>query len=241
MIFNNLPPTIPPDHANKIVQVLNIFETGSKEGKYDTLVVYEDFLYNSQRYKQITYGKSQTTEFGNLKTLLQMYVSANGKYSALIQPYIHKIGIISGGTPISLCNDENLKVLLRKAAKEDFKMKEIQDKFFERYYFQPALAFFTHHQFTFPLSLLVIYDSFIHSGSILMFLRQRFSEMPPLQGGDEKTWIKQYVNVRHEWLGSHTYKTLRNTVYRTELFKKLIADNNWYLQKRFITQGITFE
>jgi len=241
MIFNNLPLTISSTQANKIVQVLNVFETASKEGKYDTLVVYDDFLFNTKRYKQITYGKSQTTEFGNLKTLLQMYVSSNGMYSGSINPYINDIGIINGGIPKSLYNDENFKTLLRKAAKEDFKMKQVQDQFFERYYFQPALAFFTHHQFTTALSLLVIYDSFIHSGSILKHLRQRFSEVPPLQGGNEKRWIQQYVDTRHEWLANHTYNTLRKTIYRTDLLRRLIADNNWDLAKTFTTQRFNFD
>lgn len=241
MIFSNLPATVSVAQANKIVQVLNVFETGSKEGKYDMLVVYNDFLYNSQRYRQITYGKSQTTEFGNLQSLLKMYVSSGGVYSNLINPYINRIGLITGGFPQSLCDDENFKSLLRKTAKEDIKMREIQDEFFERYYFQPALAFFSHHKFTLPLSLLVIYDSFIHSGSILMFLRQRFAELPPLQGGDEKRWITQYVNARHEWLKTHPYQTLRKTIYRTDLFKRLITDGNWNLSNRFVTQGSIFE
>lgn len=54
--------------------------------------------------------------------------------------------------------------------------------------------------FSLPLSALVIYDSFIHSGSILYFLRKRFHEMPTAKGGDEKTWIRQYVGVRQNCL-----------------------------------------
>ncbi|RYG51219.1 MAG: hypothetical protein EOO01_08965 [Chitinophagaceae bacterium] len=36
---------------------------------------------------------------------------------------------------------------------------------------------------------LVIYDSFLHSGSILEFLRKRFAEMPSSKGGGEKEGI----------------------------------------------------
>jgi hypothetical protein len=49
-----------------------------------------------------------------------------------------------------------------------------------------------------PLSMLVVYDSFIHSGSVPMFLRKRFIERPPANGGDEKKWIGSYVEVRHQ-------------------------------------------
>ncbi len=240
MIFTNLPPTISAAQATKIIQVLNVFETGKRDGKYDALVVYKDFLHNTQRYRQITYGKSQTTEFGNLKTLLKMYVDAGGIFGSQFNPYLNRIGLISNDIPKTLADDENFKSLLRKSAREDEKMRSIQDAFFERYYFQPALAFFSHHQFTLPLSLLVIYDSFIHSGSILMFLRQRFPEMPPLQGGDERRWITQYVNARHDWLKNHSYQTLRNTIYRTGLFQRLINDGNWDLSGSFATQGVGF-
>jgi chitosanase len=77
----------------------------------------------------------------------------------------------------------------------------------------------------------MFYDSFIHSGSILDFLRKRFSEVPPAKGGNEKTWIQQYVDVRHDWLATHPRKVLQNTVYRTQCFKREIARDNWDLSQ----------
>ena len=69
-------------------------------------------------------------------------------------------------------------------------MQRIQDDFFDKRYFQPAMQWADTNEFTLPLSALVIYDSFIHSGSILDFLRKRFPEVPPAKGGNEKTWIQ---------------------------------------------------
>lgn len=240
MKFSKLPTGINATTAHKIVQVLNVFETASKTGKYDAIAIYKDFTYKNEKYAQITFGKSQTTEFGNLKTLLQMYVDAKGLYATVIKPYLAQIGKITTAGPQSLQANTAFKALLKKAALEDPKMKEIQDSFFERYYFQPAVAFFSYHKFTQPLSLLVIYDSFIHSGGILDFLRQRFTEKPPLMGGDEKKWITQYIGVRQEWLKNHPNTVLNNTVYRTEFFKKLITANNWNLAAKFTTQGFEF-
>jgi chitosanase len=240
MKFSKLPKGVTLLAANKIVQVLNVFETGSKLGKYDTIALHADFTLNNQKYVQITYGKSQTTEFGNLKTLLQMYVDAKGMYAAAFKPYLGNIGKIVGGVPQSLQANVAFKQLLKKAAIDDQMMRDTQDGFFDRYYFQPAVAFFSYHKFTTPLALLVIYDSFIHSGGIPDFLRQRFTEAPPLMGGDEKKWVQQYVNTRQLWLQQHPNKILNNTVYRTETFKKLITDNNWDLTKKMTVQGVGF-
>jgi chitosanase len=85
--------------------------------------------------------------------------------------------------------------------------------------------------FTLPLSALVIYDSFIHSGSILWPIRMMFAESPPANNGDERAWIKAYVNARHRWLENHSRPAVRRTVYRTECFKREIARENWDLTR----------
>jgi chitosanase len=84
-------------------------------------------------------------------------------------------------------------------------------------------------KFTLPLSLLVIYDSHIQSGSIRPDIREKFPEKVPKNGGDEKTWIKQYVNARHTWLANSGKPIVRQTIYRTQCFKNAIAKNNWDL------------
>lgn len=60
---------------DKILKVLNVFETGSTEGKYDNISIYKDGTVNGQKVYQITYGRSQTTEYGNLKRLIELYIS----------------------------------------------------------------------------------------------------------------------------------------------------------------------
>ena len=85
------------------------------------------------------------------------------------------------------------------------------------------------HGFTLPMSMLVIYDSFIHSGSILPFLRKKFAEPVPAQGGDEKKWIGEYVKARHKWLAGHSKPILRKTIYRTNCYLGEIEGKNWHL------------
>lgn len=213
----------------KIQQVVNVFETSSINGKYDALVVFNDGKNNT---RQITYGRSQTTEQGNLKTLVSMYISRNGLFKQDFVPYLAKIG------KVSLAEDTLFKNLLRKAAREDVIMRNTQDEFFDILYFTPALAFFTALGFTLPLSLLVIYDSYIQSGSVLPLLRERFPELPPSRGGDEKAWINAYVSTRQEWLATNKKAIVRQTVYRTKCFLNQIQTGNWLLSQPVTANGI---
>lgn len=219
----------------KILQVVNVFETGSITGNYAAVSLLLDGPNGSdgRPIRQITYGRSQTTEFGNLKALLQLYITNNGKYAGQFAPYISK----TGKRP-SLCTDTNLLKLLRDAGNLDEVMKITQDLFFDQLYYQPALNWFTGMQFTLPLSLLVIYDSFIHSGSVPAKIREKFLEPVPKNSGDEKTWVKQYVNARHGWLANSPKAVVRGTVYRTQCFKNAIGKNNWDLLLPINANGI---
>ena len=77
---------IPPATKNKIEDIINVFESGSINGNYATLVKYKDYTDPSTHINivQITYGRSQTTEFGNLKSLVQMYVDAPAGSKSLL-------------------------------------------------------------------------------------------------------------------------------------------------------------
>ncbi len=201
-------------------QVINAFESGSAGGKYGAISVMDDGPHHE---KQISYGRSQTTEYGNLEELLEMYVSSNGLFSNALRPYLTLIG----STPLN--GDSHFKQLLRDAGTKDPVMQRVQDQFFDLRYFQPAIQWMDDNGFALPLSAVVIYDSFIQSGSIMQWLRKRFPELSPKNGGDEKTWITQYVDARHNWLANHSSELLRNTVYRTQCLKNEIARNNWGL------------
>ena len=217
---------------NKILRVINVFETGVPDGKYDSISIYKDGTVNGVKVYQITYGRSQTTEFGNLKRMLELYISRNGMFAASFRKFMSKIGKLP-----SLKDNVEFKSLLKTAAKQDAIMRQTQDEFFDIYYYQPAFNWFAGQQFTSALSMLVIYDSFIHSGSIPLFLRQKFAERTPLNGGDEKNWIKQYVDVRNNWLKTHSNTILQKTIYRTQCFKNQIKTNNWELAQTIVANG----
>lgn len=203
-----------------IEQVVNVFETGSPEGDYALISIYED---GPENHRQITYGRSQTTEYSKLRELIALYVRSGGMFSSELGDYVERIGIAP------LTDDEAFKTLLQRAAREDLVMRQAQDQFFDERYFQPALDWARQNGFVMPLSGLVIYDSFIHSGAILDLLRERFSQLPPGAGGSEVDWLTAYVKVRHDWLSNHSRLILRKTCYRTRCLLGEIERGNWNL------------
>jgi chitosanase len=203
-----------------ITKVINVFETGKPAGNYGLIAIFND---GPGDIRQITYGRSQTTEYGNLARLIKDYVVANGTFSNKLKPFVDKIGI----TPLT--DDETFKGLLKKAGNEDPVMRTVQDKFFDQVYYKPAMKWATDKGFILPLSALVIYDSFIHSGSILSVIRNSFPEKVPSDGGNEIEWTTAYVKARHDWLANHPREAVRKTVYRTKCFIEEVARGNWPL------------
>lgn len=210
-----------PKQRRLIEQVVNVFETGKPEGDYGNISIYPD---GPGDIPQITYGRSQTTEFSKLAELVRIYIDEGGAYGDALRPYLELIG----SQPLS--DDELFKDLLRQAS-EDPIMKHAQDIFFDEAYYQPALQWASDQGFKLGLSGLVIYDSFIHSGGILDDLRARFPDLTPSDGGKETPWILAYVKTRHAWLSNHRRVILHHTTYRTRFFLDEIARGNWNLEK----------
>lgn len=204
-----------------IERVVNVFETGSVSGNYAAIAIFNDGPGNIE---QITYGRSQTTEYGNLRELVRKYAAAGGIFSKKLKPFVEKIG------KSALTDNEDFKELLKKAGNEDPLMKKVQDAFFEERYYKPAIKWAKDNGFILPLSALVIYDSFIHSGGILGVIRQMFPETTAKNGGNEIDWTTAYVNARHKWLREHPRDAVRKTTYRTQCFKNEIARGNWVLR-----------
>lgn len=215
--------SITTEQKRKITEVVSLFETSKRAGDPAKVTLLKDWLRpDEQRYHQITYGMMQTTESGKLNKLLSMYVANNGKHAAALKPYLTRIGQFP-----SLYQDQALLNMLKDAGLNDPIMRSTQIAFFEQEYWKPAHDWFTANGFTNGLSMLVIFDSFIHSGSILPFLRKRFAAVTPAKGGSDQQWITEYVDTRHNWLATHSDPILRKTIYRTACFIKLMAAGDW--------------
>lgn len=204
-----------------IRKILTCFEQSSTEIKYDKIYLWND---GPNKTKQITVSFG-ITEWGNLKKLISSYNARDGKYRKILERYADKIG------KISLVNEKEFIDTLSLAGKTDPVMRECQDNIFDSVYIQPALAWCERNNLILPLSKLVIADSYLHSGSILPFLRNSFSEKVPANGGDEKKWIQEYCRVRRQWLATNSNKILNNTVYRVDFMQTQVINDNWNLDK----------
>jgi hypothetical protein len=208
------------------IRVINVYETGSFEGDYGAISIFND---GPNDIPQVTYGRAQTTEYGNLRQLISDYVAANGRFSAQLAGYVRTIGTTVGNPPHSpLVDNQTFLTLLRNAGGDPI-MRQTQDVFFDRMYFQPAVDWAAANGFVKALSALVIYDSFNHSGGILSSIRDAFPEQTPAAGGDEERWISEYVAARQNWLATNSREALHATVYRTKDLMREVNRNNWDL------------
>jgi hypothetical protein len=212
-----------PAQKTLIERIVNAFETGRPQGDYGAIGIFND---GPHGIRQLTYGRSQTTEYGKLRLLIARYAAAGGTYSKDLGAYDDRIG------SVPLTDDRPFRSLLRVAGRTDAVMRNVQDAFFEREFFLPALQWAADHGLTFPLSALVIYDSYIHSGSILPLIRRSFPERTPDAGGDERAWTTAYVKARHNWLTGHPRAIIRKTQYRTRCLWGEIRRANWQLAVR---------
>jgi chitosanase len=205
-----------------ILRVLNVAETGRPDGKPHAVYIYPD---GKNGRKQVTLGVGFTEDGGNLEKVIKRYIAMKGAFANQLSVHLPQIG---KGT---LAAEKKFHQLLKQAGEQDPLMAEAQNEQFNKIYLEPAFSWHTKNGFTLPLSFLVISDSYLHSGGIREALRNKFKENPPAQGGDEKAWVKSYVEARYQWLSTHSNKLLRNTVYRTQCFRNEIARENWALER----------
>jgi chitosanase len=227
----------------KLRACLSYFETGSIKPNYGAISVYFD---GKGKRPQITFGCMQTTEESGLKDLLKLALEKGSKFRTVFKEAIRKIETgqrlltqYEYGLFVNQRIDDNtdlskVKLLyaLRESGKEEA-MQKAQIEFFDSYYLEPSLVWANLNGFVLPLSKLVIYDSFIHSGRMRSDVLKGIKEKKPIDGGNEKEWIKQYVQSRHNWLTEKS-ELLKKTTYRTRLFMSLIEGDNWNLDKTIL-------
>lgn len=198
--------------------IVNIFETGKPLGNYGNVTVLTGDT------GHLTYGRSQTTlASGNLALLLHAYCDATGLLSDSLRQYLSAFD----RRDIKLDNNEKVKSLLREAGNDPV-MRRIQDEFFDRIYWEPALKSSEYISVIKPLSITVIYDSRIHGSyhAIRDTTNQQYGQVKDI---GEEEWIKSYVSVRRDWLANHSNTLLHKTVYRMDSFRDLINNDKWDL------------
>lgn len=207
-----------PTLVDYIRRILSVAETDKAEWDPSEVFKYND---GPGETAQWTLSIGFTEMGGNLKPVLERYIALGGTLAVQFAPYL----AIMGKTHIA---DPQFKTLLQEAGKEAAMVKA-QHEIFDEKYLGPAFEWAKRFGFTEPLSFLVIADSYLHSGSMLPFLMNKFPERKPADGGNEKAWIKAYLKARRDWLAGHSNRILRGTVYRVDCYNREIGRDNWLL------------
>ena len=195
--------------------IVSVFETGKPRGNYAALAVLNDGAGISYGIKQFTHRS------GSLLQVVEKYLATDAM--AARQTIEARLPVLRRSTKLaidSLASDERFKQALKIAAKTA-EMRAAQHAIAHERYMKKALDECHAFGLTLPLSYAVVYDSTVHGS-----WRPLAEHLGPVR--DEKTWIKRYVDNRHEWLGS--IRRLRVTTYRTSFFLKEIARGNWQLE-----------
>ena len=213
--------------------IVNIFETGSAVGDYGNVTV----VANDPGH--LTYGRSQTTlASGNLFLLLKAYVDTpNAEFGDSIRPFLPRVQ----ARDLSLDNDPGLRSLLRQAGSDPV-MREVQDAFFDRVYWTPALTAAEKLGITTALGSCVVYDSTVH-GSFGLIRDRTIGAVGSIGTGGvtERDWSSRYVSLRREWLATHQNPLLRRCVYRMDALQGIIGASNWDLTLPLTVRGVVID
>jgi chitosanase len=226
------------DQKRAIDSVLSIFETGRTPtaASFSTCTILSDGA-------GISYGVHQSTDRSNsLDAIVKRYIELGGTFAAQLQPFLPYLAAnkSSAEPPKGPWSQETRALInILKSAGSDPKMQQAQSEVFDRDYFMPAVNIAAQAGITTALGLLVIYDTCIHSGpGGVSTIRARFPELPPAKGGDEKAWIKAYVNARRGWLAGNSNPLVQRCVYRQDAILDLIKADNWDLVLPFSVRGV---
>lgn len=227
-----------PDQKRAIDCVLAVFETGRvpTSASYATCTILADGA-------GISYGKHQCTDkAGSLDLVVKEYVKKAGKHAKELEACLPLL-TSNASTKVPPKGPWGPEVTglvaLLKTAGADPIMHQAQDEVFDANYFLPALNHAKDIGLTTALGLLVIYDTCIHSGpGRVSTHRAAFPEKSPKNGGDEKAWIKAYLNARRAWLAASSNALVQKTVYRQDAILELIKADNWDLKFPFTVRGV---
>lgn len=208
--------------------IVNVFETGSVRGDYGNVTLIAGDT------GHLSYGRSQVTlASGGLARLLDRYCAAPGnRLGRHLTAYLPRVS----QRDVGLDNDGFLKNVLRACA-DDSVMREVQDAVFDEGYWTPALNAAKRLELELPLSVAVVYDSYIHGSWDAIRDRTIAAAGRPAAAG-EKVWVTRYVAERLAWLESSARTDLRATAYRMHVFQRLIEVDSWNLDLPLVVRGV---
>lgn len=212
--------------------ILSIFETSKKRGNASALAVLRDGA-------GLSYGCHQATHrAGSLGNVLLAYATLQPEQSVTAMRY-HKLLKDRSESNVNRQSDNHeLRSWLKKVGLHDPLMLRAQEQVFNRDYMAPATAEWQRRSFTTPLSLVIVYDSFIQGSWHLCRERTSQNHRGPVS---EREWMATYLNEREDFLLSLRTQDQRNSVYRPRALRQLLIQANWQLTTPFTVRSITVE
>jgi chitosanase len=200
--------------------IINIFETGTVLGRYGQVTLIEHDA------GHLTFGRSQSSlGSGNLGRMIAAYCGHQGaRFGARLATYLPRMN----DRDFSLDNDFKLHNLLRASA-DDPVMRDTQDRFFDRGFWQPAQGEAAALGIRTPLGVTTVYDSLVHGswGPLRDLTIQHNGSVAKL---GEQAWISAYIANRRSWMAGHARPDIRATVYRMDTLAALAQHDQWSLQ-----------
>jgi len=210
--------------------IVSVFETGSASGDYSCVSLIEGDS------GHLSYGRAQISlTSGNLGLLVTEYCAAPGAVqAAALRPFIPRLQ----AHDIRLDDSQSLRSALVLAGADPV-MRNLQDRSFDRLFWEPALRMAASAYLQLPLGVALVYDSCIQGGfaSLRNSITARYGRPPAIR---EECWLEFYAKARHRWL-SNSHAPLPSTVYRMDTFLDLIAKGNWQLNLPITVRGVTIE
>jgi chitosanase len=228
-----------PAQKHVVDCVLSIFETGKvpTAASYSTCTILKDGA-------GISYGKHQCTDkAGSLDLVVKKYIELGGQQAGALQGFLphlaaNKSTTEKPGGPYTAETQTLINIL--KTAGQDPTMQKAQDEVFDSVYFMPAVNHAKSAGCVKALSLLVIYDTCIHSGPAgVTNIRNKFAAKSPANGGSEEEWVKSYINARRAWLAGNSNPLVQKTVYRMDALMELVNSGNWDLKTPLKVRGVS--
>jgi len=210
--------------------IVNVFETGSPRGNHSSVTVIPGDA------GRLTYGRTQATlASGALHQLIKAYCECpEARYGRQLRGYLGRLAACDH----SLDRDAALHSLLR-AAGADPAMQAVQERFFERRYWCPAVATAAGMGLSTALGVAVVYDGRVH-GSWQLLRNRTTRKHGTARAVGERSWLRSYVAERRAWLASRA-EPLCHAVYRMDAFRKLMDEDNWDLHLPFSVRGVVID
>jgi chitosanase len=102
----------------------------------------------------------------------------------------------------------------------------------------PQVKHYGVFQFKSEVSPVEIATCFREMAGMVGKIRNMFAAKSPANGGDEKEWVKAYVNARRGWLAAFPNPIVQGTVYRPDAFRVIMDAGNWDLRMPLVVRGV---